>query len=538
MNATKISFSFGLKSLTGLILTSLTLTPAWAALSPEAETLSVSKKLKPISDEQWQSIAGIRVSESYLIEKGDNLWEISKRLFGDGNYWPKVWAINNGSITNPHLVIPGKAVVFSPGSGSSLPSVAIGNETESTPNNLAQFESGIRVDLPTGSRSSEWKKLPRQAWEQINVTLPPEVDPQGFDRRNRVTFSKSSGFELGAYVFNDELDVISEIKNSGSPANGLTLADEIYLERDEDAPLEVGKEYTVTQKPTVLSGDGNTGYVYENRGTIRVIGEREDLYIAQIVSARIDLRRGDLIVGLFERVGDPNPIPGPEPLEAELFVDPVYSTSTTAEHKLVFINLGSEDGIQPGMVFRAYDDRDSSNGEFISDSNIVGIADFQVVQTSEEFSAAVVRTSTKTVEKGVRVVLLTEVSDLIQKFGETEKTAPPQETLEPEEDLESEVPSSEEEDLDGFEEDDGSLTPDEEKELQQLEEFQEEGVEGEEFSDEFGEESLDEGAIPPEEGVPAESTESLDATESMDVPETTEEVPSIEEDTGSEEFFE
>ena len=94
--------------------------PAFAStpVNPEQETLEIAKHLKPIPDEQWKNIAGDKISEKYEIAKGDTLYDISKRLFGDSKYWPKIWALNNGKILNPHLILPGHTINFVPGTGN------------------------------------------------------------------------------------------------------------------------------------------------------------------------------------------------------------------------------------------------------------------------------------------------------------------------------------------------------------------------------------------------------------------------------------
>src|SRR5687767_5145447 len=79
---------------------------AGAAESEEQRLVRIAAKLKPISDTQWNEIAGSKTSETYEIQKGDTLWDVSKRLFGNAYYWPKVWSLNTG-ITNPHVVAPG-----------------------------------------------------------------------------------------------------------------------------------------------------------------------------------------------------------------------------------------------------------------------------------------------------------------------------------------------------------------------------------------------------------------------------------------------
>src|SRR5665213_1124461 len=53
-----------------------------------------------------QPPSGQGLIESYELQNGESLWGLSQMLYGDGNYWPKVWA-QNKSISNPHLIQPG-----------------------------------------------------------------------------------------------------------------------------------------------------------------------------------------------------------------------------------------------------------------------------------------------------------------------------------------------------------------------------------------------------------------------------------------------
>jgi nucleoid-associated protein YgaU len=44
-------------------------------------------------------------SDSYTVVKGDNLWEIAVRAYGDGYQWVKIASENN--LTNPDIIHPG-----------------------------------------------------------------------------------------------------------------------------------------------------------------------------------------------------------------------------------------------------------------------------------------------------------------------------------------------------------------------------------------------------------------------------------------------
>lgn len=80
---------------------------------------------EPTSIEGWTAVLKGRPFESYTVQKNDTLWSISKTLFGDATYWPKLWSLNKKGILNPHFITPGFQVVFYAGTADELPSLAV-----------------------------------------------------------------------------------------------------------------------------------------------------------------------------------------------------------------------------------------------------------------------------------------------------------------------------------------------------------------------------------------------------------------------------
>lgn len=68
-------------------------------------------KEQKMSKEQWDVMTLERNIDRYEIVPGDNLWDVSKTIFGSGFFWPKLWQLN-GDITNPHTIEPGLQLNF------------------------------------------------------------------------------------------------------------------------------------------------------------------------------------------------------------------------------------------------------------------------------------------------------------------------------------------------------------------------------------------------------------------------------------------
>src|SRR4051812_23092528 len=95
--------------------------------------------------EQPQAAKGI--IESYQLQQGENLWGLSQMLYGDGSYWPKVWA-QNKSISNPHLIQPGHTLHFQMGSEDDTPSFRFSEAEEPGVELAAAVNTNPQIEVP------------------------------------------------------------------------------------------------------------------------------------------------------------------------------------------------------------------------------------------------------------------------------------------------------------------------------------------------------------------------------------------------------
>lgn len=144
---------------------SKTKTKPKAQLNPDDPDLRLEKKfndvyrkynINPTPDDVWAQATGKQVSQKYTVQKGDTLWSISKVLFGDANFWPKLWSLNKQGILNPHFIKPDTFVYFYVGDDESAPTIAVGSGAAPLDVQRAQYNDIAHTNLS----SSKPGKIP------------------------------------------------------------------------------------------------------------------------------------------------------------------------------------------------------------------------------------------------------------------------------------------------------------------------------------------------------------------------------------------
>ena len=83
-----------------------------------------------MSISEWETLINQKNVNTYTMQKGDNLWDISRMLFGNSNHWPKLWSVN-ADLSNPHRVSVGYKVQVIMGSEGQVPRAVINGQTVS-----------------------------------------------------------------------------------------------------------------------------------------------------------------------------------------------------------------------------------------------------------------------------------------------------------------------------------------------------------------------------------------------------------------------
>ena len=76
--------------------------------STESAKADAEKSSGSIRNAQIPAVPGT----AYSVTKGDCLWNIAQRAYGDGSRWVEIYALNAGSISDPGLINIGQVLVL------------------------------------------------------------------------------------------------------------------------------------------------------------------------------------------------------------------------------------------------------------------------------------------------------------------------------------------------------------------------------------------------------------------------------------------
>jgi hypothetical protein len=418
-----------------LITLALALGAATAHAETEEQHLArIAQKLKPISDSQWNEIAGSKTAETYDVVKGDTLWDISKRLFGNSFYWPKVWSLNNAAgLVNPHVIEPGQKLTFMPGSSESTPKLSASPETTTTTPS-APKAAPRPGPVASGSEMHEYDKIPPDRWapQKSDELLRKNYDAYGVDKDLKISIPSRFVFRVPVIANDTTIPFLGEVVGSRRDGDGLSQHDTVFL-KSNSQDLQVGSSYTVFSEPEFVRErkSDRSGYIYIATGEIKIVGVKDELYVGVITHAYDVISRGDRVYPLLPLINDIKPLPARVALEALTVFSSAAYTKQAAQFHFVHLDRGIEDGVQVGNVFRLYDYYDPVTRDKLTDADFLINADALVVHATAQFSTALVIRSRDTLSRGDFGVLLTDVSDLerimrsrVHGIGEKEGKTP------------------------------------------------------------------------------------------------------------------
>jgi hypothetical protein len=300
----------------------------------------------------------------YVIVKGDTLWDLAKRYYGNPYLWPQLWE-KNQYIKDAHWIYPGDpldtGVQVAPapslgqtggGSGSSAGGGAPGETVVPAPS-VPGVESAVKTlgapPVPLGAESDIY-------------CTGYVADP---DEKFSYTIAGSEYDNLQAKL-HPGYHQLQELTAPGTSKINLTPGDIVYLTGGNLAGLIPGAVFTIVgpDEPVIHPITGQQyGRFYPYEGRLRVLSVQDTSAIAEITHGCEQIHLGDRLKP-FE--AEPVPLGRPTPQRpvnlpvsaAKLQDDPVIIFSrnviSLGQDHVVFMDRGSDQNVTPGDTFTIY----------------------------------------------------------------------------------------------------------------------------------------------------------------------------------------
>jgi nucleoid-associated protein YgaU len=260
--------------------------------------------------------------DSYVVQKGDTLWDISGRFLEKPWLWPEVWRANP-QIENPHLIYPGDTIrlVYIDGQPALVLERGDGSRTyKATPGADGRLQPSVRATpLETAIPAISLGAI--QSLLVQNRVVAPEV----LDGAPYVVEGESERLVVGA---GDRIYVRGEVPDSQT--YNFVRNGPLYV--DPDTGEVLGQEATYIGLGRVLAQEGDISTFYVN-------------------SAREEVQIADRVLPTEERKVDSTFFPSAPSADVRGTLISVFGGVTqVGQFDVVVLNRGEREGIVVGNV--------------------------------------------------------------------------------------------------------------------------------------------------------------------------------------------
>ncbi|HEY5994499.1 MAG TPA: LysM peptidoglycan-binding domain-containing protein [Gallionellaceae bacterium] len=284
--------------------------------------------------------------DSYVVQKGDTLWDISAKFFKDPWRWPKIWGLNKEAIKNPHWIYPGDVVVLDRTNGTLHVVETTPQPTEVAPPPVTTPETTETPETPEGETESRVGK-------GVRVRPTVHVREGQHDAIPSIPYGDIKPFLNQTLVIEKgEFDQAPMIV-AGFEHKLLSMGDVAYV---KNLPDDKGLDWQI-YRPGEPLVDPLTkkilGYEANFMGTVHV-DKFDKISTVMIDSATSEINPGDRLVQSAGEYPE-NFIPrAPDSEITARVIKIVNGISLAGKQSIVVINQGRREGMQNGHVLALY----------------------------------------------------------------------------------------------------------------------------------------------------------------------------------------
>lgn len=297
--------------------------------------------------------------KEYTVQKGDTLWDISRKELNDSFLWPKVWK-ENPEIANPDKLRPGQAI--------RIPLYLI--QKEETAEEPA-------VSEPVAEKAPKIESVPR-------VATPAPEKPL-----------------IGTNLYTASGHIANTVNGAGTITGAPTMRtlfgnlDLVYVKTG--GQVNPGDRFYILKQPKLIMHpvtNTSVGYLVNVAGVAEIKKFEFGETVAQILTVYDDITTGDVLVPYSEMKSPVVSKPYRKPDIQGYVVAARSLRENNGLFDVVYIDRGKKDGVEVGDIFRTV-----VIGRYKVPSGVV-----QVFSVNDMTSTAIVRESTISIIPGTIIM--------------------------------------------------------------------------------------------------------------------------------------
>ena len=393
----------------------------------EKDLLKIAEQMQgKIPNNEWNDIAGASVKGTYEVVKGDWLWKISKKIFGSGFYYSKIWALNP-YITNPHEIEPGMILSFSTGSDNNLPELELQKERQKSINKFKiatneydkwgdeaeppwlkerqqKIDDGVYIQYSTADTREDLDEISDQFLiKEYEVYEPPRLDfaisaPEeqfdetGFDKNSKISYNFKEGFHITTFVSNNVVQDFGKVSASYDEKTLFSTHDYVYVEFDEQMDVTVGDQFSFYRNVGEVKhkNSDRRGYEYTITGAFKVLEKKDNLWKGIITETTGYIERGTRITTFTPKIDRITKTFNSRLIEAVLISSFQGSQTYLGFGDIAYLDRGRADGVEIGNVFEVYGFKDRGTWKNITDNPSYKNGELRVINVTDNFSTVIV----------------------------------------------------------------------------------------------------------------------------------------------------
>ena len=322
---------------------------------------------------------------SYVVVKGDTLWDISETFLDFPWLWPEIWELNP-EIENPHLIYPGDIIAIVWRDGQQY----LTNNGRGTPvGTNSSGTVGVREISPDGTI----KLSPQVRQYSVEDSIPaiPRAAIAAFLSKNRI-------------VTEAEMDAAPYIIAGNEGRIVIGQGDTVFIRGNWDANVTAWDIFRKGKAVIDPKTQEFLGFEAMSLGGGNVGNSENGIAEFEISKSYENIRIGDRLLQSEEAVIAANYMPSaPDSAVSGSILRVDGGVNYVGQYDVVMINLGARDGLTEGNVLKI-----TRNGDVVKDpitgekvklpSYEIGV--MMVFKTFEKLSYGLVMKATSTISIG------------------------------------------------------------------------------------------------------------------------------------------